>query len=199
MRKLLLFFSFFVFIPCIRAQAPDLSVTIGEPVINNIIKVIGPINGSNEYKTMLVKGTYYWTMLDAKIKLEEKKALFVTNVKVEAGGISYTDDVEGEIAVRYNQLTNKLELKLTTAIFEIYTRFLGTKISLKKIDLADYFKDPFLFDGPMAYQSVMPFTMPDNTVKNIAAKIKKCDIAVVPSKIIMNAYIDFIEVKPNPK
>jgi len=41
----------------------------------------------------------------------------------------------------------------------------------------------------------MPFTMPDRSVKKIAAKIKKCNIQILPEKIVMNAELDFFEIK----
>ena len=173
----------------------NLSVEIHESMINKVLKVVGQISGENEYETFLMKGSYKWTVMNPQIKLTDKKAQFVADLKVETGSIQYTDKIVGDFSVTYNQQTNKLELKLTSAIYEIYTKILGQKISIKKINLADYYKDPFLFDGPMEYQSVMPFTMPDKSVKKIAAKVKNCIIQVVPSKIIMNTEVDFFEVK----
>jgi len=173
----------------------NLSVEIHESMINKVLKAVGQVSGENEYETFLVKGTYKWTVMNPQIKLTDKKALFDADLKVETGSLQYTDKIQGDFSVTYNQQTNKLELKLTNAFYEIYTKILGQKIILKKINLADYYNYPFLFDGPMEYQSVMPFTMPDKSVKKIAAKVKKCTIQVVPAKIIMNAELDIFEVK----
>jgi hypothetical protein len=177
------------------SQNSDLAVVLYESSVNKVLKAIGSFSGENEYKTFLLSGKYKWTATDSKVTLQENKARFTSNIKVEVGSLSYTDEVEGEIKVSYNQQKNKLELKLVTAIFEIYTKVLGQKIVVNRIDLADFYKDPLEFDGPLAYQSEMPFSMPDNTVKKIAAKIKKCTILILPLKIIMNADLDFCEVK----
>ena len=186
---------FLLFISNVFSQNNDLSVVIYESAINKLMKAIGPISGENEYHSMFVNCKYKWTAKDSKIKLVDNKAQFISNVKVEAGSLSYTDDIVGEFKVSYNPVTNKLELKLMTAVFEVYTKVLGEKIVIKRIDLKDYIKDPFLFDGPLYYQSATPFTMPDNTIKKIGAKIKKSNILVLATKIVMNADMEFSEIK----
>ncbi|MDD5569829.1 MAG: hypothetical protein PHD97_01585 [Bacteroidales bacterium] len=198
MRKYLFFLTIALFTITkqnLFSQNSDLSVVLYESSVNKVLKAIGSFSGENEYKTFFKSGKYKWTATDAKVTLLENKARFTSNIKVEVGTFSYTDEVEGEIKVSYNQQKNKLELKLETAIFEIYTKVLGQKIVVKRIDLADFYKDPLEFDGPLAYQSEMPFSMPDNTIKKIAAKIKKCTILVQQTKIIMNAELDFFEVE----
>ena len=197
MKQLIVFIFLFLSISVVGFTQSNNSITfeIHESMINKVLKVIGPVSGENDYETFLMKGTYKWTVMNPQIKLTDKKALFVADLKVEIGSIQYTDKIEGDFSVNYNQQTNKIELKLTNAIYEVYTKVLGQKIVLKTINLADYYKDTFLFDGPMEYQSVMPFTMPDKSIKKIAAKVKKCSIQVVPSKIVMAAELDFYEIK----
>ncbi len=195
MKKLFITFLLISIFFSVFSQNNDMTIEINETTINKVLKTIGQISGENTYETFLISGKYKWTIINPQIKLTENKALFVADVKVETGAFEYTDNVEGELNIHYNEQSNKLELKLINAVYEIYTKILGQKIVIKKIDLAESYKDPILFDGPMNYKSVMPFTMPDNTVKKITAHVKKSMIQVIPQKIILNTELEFFETK----
>lgn len=178
-----------------RSQKNDLIVSLREEVLNKMVAALGEIKGTNDYSVAFVKGKYHWFLVDPKIQLIPDSAIFVTDAKVKVGSFEYTDRVRGKVSVTYNEATNQIAVKVTDAVFEIYTEILGAKISIKKIQLADYFTAPFIFEGPMTMNTDMEFTMPDNTKKVLVAKPSACDLKIGFKEIVVSTELDFKEVK----
>lgn len=171
----------------------DIKIEIYESTLNKMMKVLGEIKGENEYSTFLLKGTYKWALINPKIELLKDKANFISNVRVISGPLDYTSQVFGNIDVWYDADSNLIYLKIKQATFEIYTHFLGRKIHLKDIDLAEYFKEPISFDGPMSTETDFEFEMPDSTKKTIYAHPSKCSLFIEPKKIILLSELEFTE------
>jgi hypothetical protein len=188
-------FLFVLITSNIYSQDPDLVVKINESTVNKMIYAIGPVSDSGSQHVVLCNIHYKWNLLDARIAFEPGKARFGANVNIVAGGIEYNDFVEGEIKIDYKADTNKLFLTLQKAEFDIYTRILGSKFVLGTVDLARWYKEPFVFDGPLAYQSSMDFEMPNGTTRKLNTKIKQCKIDVLPGCIVMNAWLSFERLK----
>ncbi|MFH0894163.1 MAG: hypothetical protein V2A54_06990 [Bacteroidota bacterium] len=192
-RKQLLFLFFLLVYFTIKSfsQEPDIVVKINESTVNKMIRAIGPVSDSGSHNVVICNVNYKWNLLDARIAFEPGKARFGANVSVHAGMINYNDFVEGEIKIDYRADTNKLFLTLQKAEFDIYTRILGKKFILSSVDLARWYKEPFVFDGPLAYQSSMDFEMPSGPMRTLTASIDKCKIDVVKGCILMNAWLIF--------
>lgn len=193
-----LFFLAFLFFLCTagfaqKSEKNDMIVSLREETLNKMLKAVGEVKGSSEYSVAFLKGTYHWFLKDAKITLIPDSAKFIANATVKIGSFEYTDKVNGKVAVNYNEATNQIAVQIVDAVFEIYTEILGVHMSVKKIQLADYFVAPFIFEGPMTMNSDMEFTMPDNTKKVIQARPKKCDIKIGYKEILVCTEIDFVD------
>ncbi|MBC8343098.1 MAG: hypothetical protein ISR55_06715 [Bacteroidetes bacterium] len=171
------------------AQKSDLTISISDQMINKVLAAVGSISDEDEYQLLMIKGKYSWLVENTRIKLEENKALFVADVKVKAGPIKYEDRVSGLLDVTYNPKTNKLELKLTHAYLDIKTKIFGKEKIITTVDLANYYKAPFVFDGPIDYQEVFEIEMPDKTVKKLKTVVERCNINVKPGVIQMKSII----------
>ena len=88
-----------------------------------------------------------------------------------------------------NNKTNLISIKITKAIFELYTVIMGKKIHIKDIHLEDYLKDPFVFEGPKSFATDMTFTMPDSTVKKIYVMPTQCIMKVIRQAIVTSCEI----------
>ena len=66
---------------------------------------------------------------------------------------------------------------------------LGNKIHIKDIHLEEYFKDPFVFEGPKSFATDMEFTMPDSTLKKIYVQPTDCVMRVIRQSIITSCEI----------
>lgn len=177
MRQSLIFLLLLSF--TLKAQkkgSSDFSISIHEATINKIITAIGPITGSDKVNMYLTHIKYKWTLENARIQVRPDSSQFICDVKVEAGIITYRTQVHGDVKISYNTLLNQIQIKIARAIFELYTTLLGKKVHIKDIDLADNFKEPFVFEGPKTINTDFDFTMPDNTVKKVYVQPSSCNI-----------------------
>ena len=118
-----------------------------------------------------------------------KRQDFTCDAKVTVGPFSYKSKVVGNVKINYDNKANEISIKITRAIFELYTMVLGNKIHIKDIHLEEYFKDPFVFEGPKSFATDMEFTMPDSTVKKIYVQPTECVMRVIKQSIITSCEI----------
>lgn len=177
-----------------KAQSSnDLKVLLHEESINKMFKAIGSIHGAADYELMFFKGRYNWTMMNPQIVLKPGKGDFITDVRVEAGLIDYSTQVTGYVDIWYDIKTNLINVKVTKAIFEIYTKVLGNKIHIKNIDLAEYFTEPLTFEGPMTINTDMLFTLPDGKTKLIYCFPSHVDLKVLENVVEVACELGFSE------
>ena len=176
---LMLFTSF------LKAQSPnDFAFVLSERAVNKVFTAIGEISGKAQYEVLgMVEGQYKWKVLNPKISFKPDSSNFTCDAKVEVGPFGYKSQVLGHVKIGYDNKINEISIKITDAVFELYTVVLGKKIHIKDIHLEDYFKDPFLFEGPKSFATDMSFTMPDSTVKQIYIQPSDCVMKVVRQAI----------------
>lgn len=170
---------------CILAQTPnDFAFVLSERAVNKVFGAIGEINGKSAYEVLgIIDGHYKWKAVNPKISFKPDSSDFTCEVKVEVGPFGYQSEVLGRVKIGYDNKLNQISIKITYAVFELYTMVLKNKIHIKDIHLEDYFKDPFLFDGPKSFATDMSFTMPDSTVKQIYVQPSDCVMKVVKQAI----------------
>lgn len=156
----------------------DVSMSLHEEAINKVFTAIGEIKGSSDYEVMLIKGKYYWKIVNPKINLKPDSSDFTCDAKVEVGPFNYNTQVVGNVKVSYDSKKNEIIIKITRAIFELYTVVFEKKIHIKDIHLEDHFKEPFIFEGPKTIATDMEFTMPDSTKKKIYVQPTDCEMRV---------------------
>lgn len=166
-------------------QTPnDFAFVLSERAVNKVFTAIGEINGKSEYEVLgIIKGHYNWKVLNPKISFKPDSSDFTCDAKVDVGPFGYKSQVLGHVKIGYDAKTNLISIKITDAVFELYTMVLKKKIHIKDIHLEDYFKDPFLFEGPKSFATDMSFTMPDSTTKQIYVQPSDCVMKVVKMAI----------------
>ena len=166
-------------------QTPsDFGFVLSERAVNKVFAAIGEINGKNEYEVLgIIKGHYNWKVLNPKINFKPDSSNFTCDAKVEIGPFGYKSEVLGHVKIGYDNNLNLISIKIVDAVFELYTVVLGKKIHIKDIHLEDYFKDPFMFEGPKSFATNMSFTMPDSTMKQIYVQPSDCIMKVVKQAI----------------
>lgn len=194
MRKIYLFISVFFAISFYPQKAVnkipkpivynDFCVILHEETLNKVFDVIGEISGTNEYQLLLVKGKYHWTVKSPRIALNKDTSNFFCDAKVAVGPFDYNTPVNGKVKIWYDSEKNQINVKITTAIFEVFTMILGKKFTIKKIDLADYFKDPFQFEGPKTMGTEFEFFTPDSIMRKISITPNDCQMEVRAKEIV---------------
>ncbi len=162
----------------------DFSVVLHEETLNKVFTAIGDIKGSSDFEVMLIKGKYYWTVQKARIAIRPDSSQFYCDALVEVGSIKYKTPVKGDVKITYDQKKNEIAIKITRAIFELYTTIFGKKIHIKDIDIADNFKDPFIFEGPATMGTDFEFMMPDSTMKKIYMQPSTCTMEIQHKQIV---------------
>lgn len=156
----------------------DFMVSLHEESINKVFVAIGDIKGENDYEVMLIKGKYHWKIINPKINLKPDSSDFTCDAKVEVGPFNYTSEVVGNVKVFYDSKKNEIQIKITRAIFELYTVIFDKKIHIKDIHLEEKFTEPFVFEGPRTLATDMEFMMPDSTMKKIYVQPSDCEMKV---------------------
>lgn len=176
----------------------DLTVVIHQNTLNKLIQTIGLISGTGTYEVMFIKGNYRWFLENTKINLIKDSAIFESDVKVESGIDVHKDHVKGIMSVNYNQQTNQILIKLLDAVFHLKVNVLGKEFTIKKIQIADYINEPFVFEGPQLPDKPTEFTLPDGTVKKVFSKLEKQELKILPQEIRLTGDIRFFEKKEIP-
>lgn len=161
----------------------DVTMSLHEEAINKVFTAVGEIKGSSDYEVMLIKGKYYWKIVNPKINLKPDSSDFTCDAKVEVGPFKYSTQVVGNVKVSYDSKKNEIIIKITRAIFELYTVVFEKKIHIKNIHLEEHFKEPFIFEGPRTLATDMEFTMPDSTKKKIYVQPADCEMRVKMKEI----------------
>lgn len=169
-----LFISSFLQVSAQKNVINDFSVSLHEETVNKVLTAVGDIHGTNNYEVMMIHGKYHWTIKNPRISIRPDSSFFNCDAIVNVGLIDYKTPVTGNVKIYYDELKDQISIKITRAVFELYTVFLGKKVHIKNIHLEDYFKDPFVFEGPRAMTTQMAFTLPDSTVKTIYVQPTIC-------------------------
>ena len=167
----------------------DFAVVLNENTLNKVFVAIGEIKGKNTFEVLKIQGTYDWTIVNPKINLMPDSSDFTCDAKVNVGPFNYKTQVVGNVKIDYDSKANLIRVKITRAIFELYTMIFGKKIHIKDIHLEDYFLDPFVFEGPKTFATNMQFTMPDSTLKTIYVQPTDCIMKVVKHAIVTSCDI----------
>lgn len=167
----------------------DFSVVLHEEAINKVFAAVGEIKGTNDYEVMLIKGQYTWTVINPRINLKPDSSDFTCDARVEVGPFNYKTKVLGNVKILYDNKKNEISIRITRAIFELYTVIFGKKVHIKDIHLEDHFKDPFVFEGPKTLATDMTFTMPDSTQKTIYVQPTDCVMKVAKQSIVTSCEV----------
>lgn len=183
-KKLILLFLIHISAGSIGQTPNDFAFVLSERAVNKVFIAIGEINGKSAYEVLgIIDGQYKWKVVNPKISFKPDSSDFTCDVKVEVGPFAYKSQVLGHVKIGYDNKMNQISIKIVDAVFELYTMVLKKKIHIKDIHLEDYFKDPFLFEGPKSFATDMSFTMPDSTVKQIYVQPSDCVMKVMKQVI----------------
>lgn len=180
--KMRLIFAFLFCASALLSQTKknlnDFSFTLHEETVNKVLSAIGEVSGTNDYEVMFIKGKYKWTIVNPQIQIRPDSSQFICDALVNVGPFNYKTNVKGDVKITYDKPNDKISIKITRAIFELYTVILDKKIHIKDIHLEEHFKDPFLFDGPRSYGTSMDVSLPDSVTKKIYIQPSDCELNI---------------------
>lgn len=162
----------------------DFTAILHEETLNKVFTAIDTIRGTNEYEMLLMKGKYHWTVINPRMEIRKDSSRFLCDARVDVGPFSYTTKVPGVVKINYDEKKNEIQVKITKAVFEIYTFIFNKKVHIKDIDIAEYLTEPFIFEGPKTMATDFEFMMPDSTMKHIYIQPSTCEMEVRYREIV---------------
>ncbi len=175
---LLIFCALITFSQPKKPEINDFLFSLHEESINKVLTAIGEISGSKDYEVLLIKGTYHWKIQNSKINIKPDSSDFTCDAIVNVGPFNYKTKVPGTVKISYDPNKNLIYIKITRAIFDLYTIVFGKKLHIKDIHLEEYFREPFVFNGPRSMTTEMEFMMPDSSLKKIFVQPTTCKMEV---------------------
>ncbi len=174
--------TFLLFCNLIHSQTKnvlnDFSFSLHEDLVNKVLLAIGTVSSTSDYEVMFIQGKYHWKMANPKIQIRPDSSHFTCDAFVDVGPINYSTTVNGDVKILYDKPNDKISIRITRAIFELYTVILDKKVHIKDIHLEEKFKDPFLFDGPKSYGTSVDISLPDSAKKTIYIQPNDCELSI---------------------
>ena len=126
-------------------SAQSVAVVISETTVNDFLNAVGPVKGKG---TGAQKIDYSWTVTKPLVDFEPGTAAFTANIKVKTKIITFDDKVKGQLKVDYDAATNKIKMQVVEAKFAVRIKILGQKVKIATIDIGEYYRTKFEFNGP---------------------------------------------------
>jgi hypothetical protein len=178
------------------AQTPDATVIVNQNTLNGFLNAIGPVSGSDQFNVGGAKGTYTWSVKDARIELKPDKAVFIADASVKAGPAGYGSVATGDVEITYNQATNRIRIKVLKASFEVYTTVFKKKVHLADIDIAKYYRPEFEFAGPQPTEPSVNVDLPGGAKKIVYISTAGQNMKIEQNQIVVTSNLKFSDQAP---
>lgn len=176
----------------------DVKIVIEESMINKVLSVIGPVSGDGNADIKISKVDYSWTVKKPVIHFENGRANFYADANIKVSGVNYSSPVTGYCDVEYDPKTNKLNLQVKSADFDLEFKVFGKKVKLGSVDVARFYSPKFEFDGPEPINQIVSMDLPDGK-KSFQITTNEPELFINDGSIEIASNITVIEVPAETK
>jgi hypothetical protein len=180
------------------AQPADATVIVHQNTLNGFLNAIGPVSGSDQFNVAGIKGTYTWSVKNARIELKPDKAAFTADASVKAGPASYGSVAIGVVEIKYVQETNRISVKVLKATFEVYTKVFGKKMHIADVDISKYYRPEFEFAGPQPIQPSVDVDLPGGSKKTVYISMASQNLKIEQDQLVVRSNLKFSD-QPSAK
>ena len=142
-----------------------LELFIHQDIINNFLSSIGSIDGGGKIGGF----NYKWNVSNFYIVIDEEKAEFYGNIKLESGQFSREDIIVGNVNVYYEENENLIFVKIENVDVDIDISHIFNTIPKDvvniNVDLSQYFAEPFEIQAPQPKTTSYPITVSNDTTQ----------------------------------
>ena len=142
-----------------------LELFIHQDIINNFLSSIGSIDGGGKIGGF----NYKWNVSNFYIVIDEEKAEFYGNIKLESGQFSREDIIVGNVNVYYEENENLIFVKIENVDVDIDISHIFNTIPKDvvniNVDLSQYFSEPFEIQAPQPKTTSYPITVSNDTTQ----------------------------------
>ncbi len=165
-------------------------VAIGESVLNEFFRAVGPISRTESFKVSAVSGTYTWSVKDPKITITPDKVRFQADAGITVLSFKYDTTAYGDVEVKYDPAANKISVKILKAAIQIYLNLFGKRINITEVDISRFYRMQFEFAGPKPLQSSVDITMPDGKIRTVTVT-STAQMALEQGQIVVGTELRF--------
>ena len=162
---LLFSFSFSSLLNTQTDYSNHLELFIHQDIINNFLSTIGNIDGKGKIGGF----DYSWDVSNFYIVIDEEKAEFFGNIKLQSGQFYRTDLIVGNVNVYYDELMNLIFVKIENVDIDIDISHIFNTIPKDvvniNVDLSQYFAEPFEIQAPQPKTTSYPITVSNDTTQ----------------------------------
>lgn len=173
----------------------DAEVVIKEATINKFLQAVGEISGSGTQKVLLFDVGYTWKICNPRIILTKNGSEFVADSSIQAGSFTNDSPVKGRVEFFYDKDKNIFNVKISKIDFNLHFDFLGNRIQIMTLDLAQFYKPEFQFQGPEPIQSSVEVEVPSGK-KTVYITTLERSMSLEDGKIILQSTFGFSDKKP---
>ncbi len=175
------------------AQRSDAAVVVYQSTLNGFLAAVGPVSGTDDFNVLGMKGKYRWTVKNPRIEIKPDHAQLIGDADVKVGPIAYGTMVTGDVAVNYNQQSNRISVKVLRASFEIYTKIFGKKMHITDVDISKYYRPEFEFAGPQPMQPSVTVNLPNGATKTIFITPVNQNLKLEENRIVVTSDLQFTD------
>ena len=158
-------FSFSSLLNTERNYSNHLELFIHQDIINNFLSTIGTIEGEGKIGGF----DYRWDVSNFYIEIDEEKAEFFGNIKLQSGQFYRNDLIVGNVNVYYDELMNLILVKIENVDIDIDISHIFNTIPKDvvniNVDLSQYFAEPFEIQAPQPKTTSYPITVNNDTTQ----------------------------------
>lgn len=174
----------------------DASIVIRENTLNKFLAAIGDIEKSEPFNVSGIKGEFHWLVQNPKLVLTSGKARFQADVTVslKSPKLSYSTPAYGEVSVIYDNVSNRINVKVEKVAFDVVFTIFGKRIKITEVDISRFYRIAFAFPGPKPFESSVDVTMPDDSKKKIKIEARPV-LAIEEGKIVVGSEMVYTPIK----
>ena len=173
------------------SDSPHISLLIHEELLNEFFNNIGEIKGEGTGASI----DYTWYLLNPRIEITAKDALFKAKIRAKTENFRITRDVNGTVDIRYNEETNQIEVEIDTADVILDVDIFGKNFVLAEIDVAKYFTKAMKIDGPKSVNNIVEYQLPNGKSKEMLIKTKSYNLVLIENAIQLITSLEFSVVE----
>lgn len=207
MVKKMFFLSLFLLISYAFSNDFDARIIINQSALNKFLEAVGPLTykGNFSKKSMNLLIDYSWTVQNPSIQIHPEKAVFKADVSIEVGPVKkgsfnilsspfkYPTTAKGVVEIKYNENSNRISVKVKEVSFEVSVNILGQKVHVTDVDISQFYRPEFEFNGPQPIQKTIETKTPDGKIKTFKI-IARPRMILEEGQIVVSTPVNF-EIK----
>ena len=170
---------------------PNLSLTIYEDAINDLLQAVGPLDRSGHVGPKTGLTSYSLDVPPPVVEIRRDSAFLRTDVTVKALGTQYTTPAIGQAQVEYDPAKDELYLAIGKLTVDIHMKALGVAIKLDRVDVSGFFAPRIKLLGKLPLATDFDVKKPQTGKEPVRFAVTRHRITYLPGRVVLDMVVDF--------